>query len=431
MSVLQSLRWIFWGVTLAAITIWINGFDLLNDVLGYAIIAVGMIGLVKNSVGGRYALLTKLVAIVALLNAAWAPFAECPGRMPLLEKTAGVVLGILNAFATVGFCIVMRRLCETISLRYAEKSWRTSLLFWRFGLPISVAATCLGWWTTKDEHGMITADNTPMLVLIPYLVLSLITIAVLIHTFISLGRTIGGLKGMVNKLPAASDFGLDQPPSFHFQFSIRALMIVTAATAVLAAGYSQGTIPYWQFTMMGLVAVSLLAMWLDHRTLAKGLLIVVAAVLFGGHSQITDFSQKSMAGGFYGYPRAHSSPDHSSPDPVLADIDAWLVARGFHSPAQPPDLPRFVSSGGGHCPEPKETIWYSKDIPRSCPLIVSVEYSTAGQDQFSLQVDCISCLRDFIWIAHDHERQVERFRKEMSQWLEQYFDRRSENRSKP
>ncbi|MFZ1933696.1 MAG: hypothetical protein WAU84_08120, partial [Thermoguttaceae bacterium] len=93
MSVLQSLRWIFWGVLLAAIAIWINGFDLLNDVLGYAIIAVGMIGLVKNSVGGSYGWLTKLIAIVALLNAAWAPFAECPGRMPLLEKTAGIVLG--------------------------------------------------------------------------------------------------------------------------------------------------------------------------------------------------------------------------------------------------------------------------------------------------------------------------------------------------
>ena len=60
---------------------------------------------------------------------------------------------------------------------------------------------------------------------------------------------------MVKKLPAASDFGLDQRPSFRFQFSIRALLIVTAAAAVIAAGVSQRTIPYWQFTMAGLVGL--------------------------------------------------------------------------------------------------------------------------------------------------------------------------------
>ncbi len=221
MSVLQSLKWIFWGIVLAAVAIWVNGFDLLNDVLGYAIIAVGVIGLVRNSVAVRYGFLLKLIAIVAVLNALWAPFAECPGRMPFVEKTVGVAFGVLNVFATIGFCVVMRRLCEKISLGSAEKSWRTSLFYWRFGLPISLAAACLSWWTAKDEHGMITADTTPLVVLIPYLVLSFILIAVLAHSFVSLGRTIAGLKGMVMRLPAASDFGLDQRPAFHFQFSIR------------------------------------------------------------------------------------------------------------------------------------------------------------------------------------------------------------------
>ncbi len=340
MSVLQSLRWIFWGVLVVAVTVLINHFDVLNDVLGYAIIAVGMIGLAKNPTGSRYGVVIKLIVAVTLLNALWAPFVECPGRMPLVEKIARVVLGILNAFATVGFCFVMRRLCEAIPLNYAEKSWRTSLLFWRFGLPAILVATCLSWWSTKDELGGYSAERTPLLVLIPLLALSLVALAVLIHSFVSLGRTIGGLKRMVRQLPAASDFGLEQQPSFHFQFSIRALMIVTAAAAVLAAGFSQGTIPYWQFTMAGLVGLSLLAAWLDQRTLSKGLLVVVAVVLFGGHSQI---GHQGTSGGIGGLVvrTDDSSADCSIPKPVLANVDAWLAARGFNGSDPPSDYPSF------------------------------------------------------------------------------------------
>jgi hypothetical protein len=427
-SVLQSLRWIFWGVLLAAIAIWINGFDLLNDVLGYAIIAVGMIGLVKNSVGGSYGWLTKLIAIVALLNAAWAPFAECPGRMPLLEKTAGIVLGILNVFATVGFCIVMRKLCNTIPLRYAESSWRTSLLAWRFGLPISLAATYLSWWTTKDEHGMVTANNTPMLVLIPYLALSLITIAVLIHTFISLGRTITGLKGMVNKLPAASDFGLDQPSPFHFQFSIRALMIVTAATAVIAAGVAQRTIPYWQFTMTGLVAVSLLAMWLGHQTLAKGLLIVVAAVVFGGHSQVRCCSGCGAIGGMC-VRTAESSSGPLLPKPVLADVEAWLAARGFIKSAAPPDSASIASVAGVHSPEPQVTIWYAQENPSLPHVCINIEYSQIAERLLSVQINYTWHLTDFPWVIHVREGQLRQFANEMAEWLKKYDEELQARRS--
>jgi hypothetical protein len=420
-SVLQSLRWIFWGVLVVAVTVWVNGFDVLNDVLGYAIIAVGMIGLVKNPIGGRYGLLTKFVTAVALLNAFWAPFAECSGRMALVEKIAGVGLGILSAFATVGFCIVMRRLCEAIPLNYAEKSWRRSLLFWNVGLPASVAATCLSWWSTKNNLGEYSTDSTPLLALIPLVALSLIALAVLIHSFISLGRTIAGLKGMMRQLPAASDFGLDKPPSFRFQFSIRALMIVTAAVAVIAAGFSQATIPYWQFTMAGLIALSLLAMRLDHRTLSKGLLVVVAIVLFAGHAQIGHCGTSGGVGSII-VPTDDSSPGFSIPEPVLADIDAWLAARGFDRSDPPSDYAKFPIYGRLDPRKSEPAIWYAGKTPRSPQFYLRIRYSPIGEHLLQLQVDYRWYRVDFPWIARKEMQQVTQFSTKMAERLKEYDD---------
>jgi hypothetical protein len=429
-SVLQSLRLIFWGALVVVIYFQFGSdFDLLNNVLGYAIAAMGMIGLVKASVGGRYGWLLKLIAIVALLDAFWAPFVEGPSRMPLVQKIVSAALDVANPFAATGFCVVMRRFCETMPWERVRRSWRTSLSLWMIGLPASVGETCLGWWAVRNERGVISADNTPILLLAPIVVLALITIMVWIHTFISLGRTVAGLKGMVRQLPAADAFGLDQ--GLSFQFSIRALMIVTAATAVVAAGVSQATIPYWQFTMAGLVGLGLLASWSNHQTLAKGLLIGVAIVLFGGYSRIAPHSLKSLAYGVYGAPTANSSSDHLAPDPVLADIEAWLTARGFHRSAPPPDLPSWLSAAGAHISGPKQTTWYKTQTPQSQPVNVSVEYSDNGQGQLSLQVTYTSSLTDFPWVIQAHERQVERLRKEMRDWLSQYFDRRLESHSKP
>ncbi len=430
MSVLQSLRFIFWGVLVAAVTVLVNRFDLLNDVLGYAVIAIGMIGLLKNSAASRQGLLMKLITVAALLNAFWAPFAECPGRMPLLEKIAGIVLGILNAFAIVGFCIVMRRLCEKIPLKYAEKSWRTSLFLWRLGLPASLVATCLSWWSTKNEQGMISLDKTPVVVSTPLLVLWLIAIGVSIHSFVSLGRTIGGLKGLVQQLPAASDFGLEQQPSFRLQFSIRALMIVTAATAVVAAGCSQATIPYWQFTMMGLVGLSLAATWLDHRTLGKALLVVVAIVLFGGYMQMAHRGTSGSIGGFV-VRTADSSPSRLSSEPALADIETWLAVRGFKRADPPPDPIGLLSSAGLHFNKPKIKIWYTGKTPQSQQIYLSVECLQIDQHLRQLQVDYIWLLDDFPWVVQEHERQIQRFSHEMAEWLEKHDEELQKKQPKP
>jgi hypothetical protein len=424
-SVLQSLKWIFWGVLIAAIPIQFRGYDL--KVLGYAIIAAGMIELVNNAVSRRYDLLIKVVAIVALLDAFWAPFAEGAGRMPSIEKTVAVALDILNVFAAIGFCIAMRRLCAAIPLERAERTWRRNLALWCIGAPASVAGTCLSFWAARNENGVISPAHTSRYLMIPLFILFIITAVVWIHFLVSLWRTIAGLQGMVKKLPAASDFGLDQQRPLHFQFSIRALMIVTAAVAVVAAGFSQGTILYWQLTMAGLVALGLLAMWLNHRTLSKGLLMVVGVVLLGGFMQITHHGAAGGIGGFVVQTVA-SSEDHLSSEPIQADIEAWLAGRGFTKSEVPSDSPRLLPLSAGRS---LSTIWYAKRTPKSQEIDVSIECSPIAEHLLQVQVTYSWRFEEFPWVIREHERQANQFTKEMADWLREYEEGLQKKNSKP
>jgi len=424
-SVLQSLKWIFWGVLIVAVPVQFKGYDL--RVLGYAIIAVGMIGLVKNPVGGRHSMLMRLVATVVLLDAFWTPFAEGASRMPGVEKIASVTFSILNIFATIGFCIAMRRLCGAIPLERAKRSWQMSIMLWYIGLPASVGVTCLSMWAVRDENGVISPNSTPLYSMIPLFALFLITLIVWLCSLFSLWRTIAGLKGMVKRLPAADDFGLARRPSF--QFSIRALMIVIAAAAVIAAGFSQGTIPYWQFTMAGLVGLSLSATWLDHRMLSKGLLIVVGVVLLGGYTQIAHHGASGGIGGLV-VRTVDSAADHPSSLPPLADIEAWLASRGFQRSAPPPVVSIGGLVGGLHPSQGTTAIWFGGKTANSGQLDISVEYWPIDQHLLQVQVNYTWRLDDFPWVVHEHERQVRQFANEMAEWLKQYDEGPQESHSK-
>ena len=428
MSVLQSLKWVFWGVLIVAICVQYHGFDLFNNVLGYAVVAVGMIGLVKNPVGARHGMLLKLVALVALLDALLAPFAEGSGGMLSLEKVAVVALDTLNVFAAIGFGIVMRRLCAAIPLGRAERTWRQNIALWCIGLPATTGGTCLSFWAVRNANGAISPERTPLYLMISLFVLFIIVVTIWIHFLVSLWRTIAGLQGMVRRLPAADDFGLDRRQlPFHFQFSIRALMIVTAAAAVIAAGVSQATIFYWQLTMAGLVAIGLLATWLGHRTLTKGLLIVVGVLLFGGYMQIAHHGAASGIGGFV-VRTAASADDRLSSDPIHADVETWLASRGFTKSQPPSDAPKLIPLSAGRS---RSTIWYARRRPKSQELHVSVECSPLAEHLLQVQVNYSLRFDDFPWVAREHERQVRLFTDEMADWLRQYDEAQQKSRAKP
>jgi hypothetical protein len=424
-SVLQSLKWIFWGVLLA-IAVWVGSAGLFSGVLGYALIAVGMIGLARNPWERRHGLLIKSIAVVSLLNAFWAAFAECPGGMSTVERTVGVALRVLNVLAAVGFCVAMRQLCETTSLNRAEKSWRRSISLWCAGLPATVGATCLSLWAVRSEIGVISPDYTPRGVMIPLFFLCLIALSVWMHFVVSLWRTIAGLKGMVKKLPATSDFGLDhldRRASIRFQFSIRTLLIVAAAAFVIAAGIWQRTVPSWHLTMAGLVGLSLLAIWLDRRTLGKGLLIVVAAVLLAGYVQLTKHSQSDRICGT-SEESSFDEADYQLSDSFLADFHRWLVTQGYESCQPPPDSVKSLSLVP-RCrdlpvaSEPRTAAWYRGVKPTSQGVRIRLLYSKTGQYLHFVAVDYDWVVVDFPWAIRERERSLKQFMQEtVASWQE-------------
>jgi hypothetical protein len=439
-SVLRSLKWIFWGALLA-MAVWIGSAGLFNNagffngVLGYAMVAVGMIGLAGNSFESRHGLLIKPIAIVSLLNAFWAPFAECAGVITPVAKSVGLTLDILNVLAAIGFCVAMRQLCATTSLKRAESSWRRNLLLWRVGLPASVGAACLSLWAARNEVGAISPDYTPRSVMIPLVVLCLIALVVWMHFVVSLWRTIAGLKGMVKRLPSASDFGLDQQASIHFQFSIPGLLIIIAATAVIVLGHLQRTILFWHLTMAMLVGLSLLATWLDRRTLGEVLLVVVATVLVTGYAQLTKHSQSDRICGTNVEP-GYDDADYQLSDSFLADIGGWLVTRGYESCQPAPDSVKSLSLAP-RCrdlpvaSEPRTAVWYRGGKPTSQGVRIRILYSKTGQYLHFVAVDYDWVVVDFPSAIRERERTLKRFTEDAAARWQEYLKGQRKDRPKP
>jgi hypothetical protein len=429
-TVLQALRFVFWGALIVVVCVQLGSLDLFNDVVGFAVIAMGMIALVKNSVGGHRSLLTRLIALVAVLNALWAPFVQGPGTIGLAETIINNAFDVLNAFAVLGFCVVMRRFCETTALPRSGRSWKKSQWCWMVGLPFIIGKTCLSWWAVKDSRGVISQALTPAVIWFSLGALFLITLFILAHTFFSLGRTIASLKGMVRELPAANDFGLEEVPGF--QFSIRAVMIVTAAVAVGVGGLSQGTVPYWRITMAGLAGLCLFAMWFDHEILSKGLLVATGCALLFGHVQ--PFETRSSSGSLCGTSAGvmHSYREEKLlPESTLDDIDAWLMSHGFRRSDPPTDPPPPMTALREDHPKPDVTIWYARGTPSTEEIHIGLQYSKRDSHLQFLDMDITSYSEGFGAVGERHERRVKQFKKEIVDWWREYYDRLQTSHSKP
>lgn len=147
---ITPLRLIFWGALLCVFDFNLsettNGqgftFDVLSDVVGTIMIAVGVFRLSALPVHDRYASATQrdpyasagqrsryagamkfvlVVSILAVVDALQAHFTP-----PLLPLVLLNLWGLLNLAAIVTFCIAMRWFCEAAHLDRASRSWSTT-----------------------------------------------------------------------------------------------------------------------------------------------------------------------------------------------------------------------------------------------------------------------------------------------------------------
>jgi len=135
---ITALRMIFWGGLLCIFDITYsqttNGrgfkFDILNDVLGTVLIAIGVFWLGAMPVHSRYKTIMKFVqvgAILAVLDAILDQFI-----MPLPPAVSMILslIGLVTLVAIVSFCVAMRWFCEEAHLFEASRSWLvTTVLF--------------------------------------------------------------------------------------------------------------------------------------------------------------------------------------------------------------------------------------------------------------------------------------------------------------
>ena len=287
----------------------------------------------------------------------------------------------------------------------------------------------------RGDIGVISPVYTPAGVMVPLLVLFVIAVIVWTHLLVSLWQTIAGLKGMVKKLPSACDFGLDQGPPIRF--GIRALLILAAAAAVIMAGISQQTVPFWHLTMAGLVGLSLLAIWLDRWALGKGLLIVVAVVLLAGYAHLTKHSESDRICGTNVEP-GYDQADGRLPDSFLSDIDRWLVTQGYEVCGQPPDSASRLSSARRCCDLPfpseaKTAVWYRGVERNSQGVTVRVLYSKAKADErlHFVAIDYDWVVVDFPWTIPQHEKNLKRFLRETADVWQEHLKTQRQDRAQP
>ena len=131
---ITPLRLIFWGgllclfdITLSETT---NGqgmkFDILNDVVGTLVIAVGVFRLKALPVNDRYDEVMRFVKAVSVLAVFDAIRDHFITPLHSVAQFAFNAFGLASLVAIVVFCIAMRWFCEDANLFEASRSWSTT-----------------------------------------------------------------------------------------------------------------------------------------------------------------------------------------------------------------------------------------------------------------------------------------------------------------
>ncbi len=124
---ITPLRMVFWGGLIVVFDFSINGFDLINDVIGMILIAIGVFQLASFDVGPRYRgfmTFARIMAIVGVIGSLLSQVGGLRGELGILL----MLVGLAELVATILFCVAMRLLSERYGLAQAAQSWRTTTL---------------------------------------------------------------------------------------------------------------------------------------------------------------------------------------------------------------------------------------------------------------------------------------------------------------
>ena len=178
-----ALRLIFWGGIICVLDFKINGFDIINDVIGTIMIAWAVSRLSNLNVHSHYRTAMLFVKIISILCIAEAVIAHFHYRISDPIAFVMHLFGIAKMLATVVFCVAMLWLCRAAGLSRSEKSWKiTAILFGviyliPWGLLHFVWIVCL-----------ITGKRFSFNIGPAVLLILLVFIIPLIHLFISTSR---------------------------------------------------------------------------------------------------------------------------------------------------------------------------------------------------------------------------------------------------
>ncbi len=124
------LRLVFWGGILCILDFNVNGFDVLNDIVGTLLITWGVLRLGSFEVHNRYRIAMRFVQVIAIISVAQAINVYLRYETPQPLIALWHIYGIAKMAATVVFCVAMRWLCIAAGLTRSESSWRiTTFLF--------------------------------------------------------------------------------------------------------------------------------------------------------------------------------------------------------------------------------------------------------------------------------------------------------------
>jgi hypothetical protein len=200
------VRMMFWGGLLCDFGLVVRfdrqGFqiDILNDVLGTLLIAVGLFRLAAIPVHSRYAIVMKFVKVVAVLAVLAAIRGHFLAPLPPAFQIVQHLFGLAALASLVAFCVAMRWFCEEAGLTEAARSWKlTTVLFVAFAVPASVYFLASGWATTAGKP--LSSVLGPIGLLLPVFLIPLI------HLLVSTARMERAVKEAAVEPPGQEHAG--------------------------------------------------------------------------------------------------------------------------------------------------------------------------------------------------------------------------------
>lgn len=142
-----ALRLVFWGALINLVDLRVNGVDLVNDILGMTLVALGAWRLARLRVDATYRLWMRFAAGVALAGLLSAILELAPPSP--VARSAAELVGLLEVAALTLSCAMMIRLSRAAELPDVAADWANT---WKWFLWIEVgllgllrAALTLAW----------------------------------------------------------------------------------------------------------------------------------------------------------------------------------------------------------------------------------------------------------------------------------------------